>query len=138
MIQRKQTLWLLLAAACAICSFIYPFYAGNLSSGEQSHLLNARETVWITLVTGLIAVVALATLFMYKKRVVQIRLCIGGILLELILIFLYYLQTRNYIPGTGTYAITALLQAAILFLFFLAARDINKDEKKVRDSDRLR
>ncbi len=64
------------------------------------------------------------------------RLCVAGIMLEVILLFLYYQKSSSY--TAGTYALTALLQALILFLLFLAIRGIRNDNRIIRESDRLR
>ncbi|MEP6674309.1 MAG: DUF4293 domain-containing protein [Ferruginibacter sp.] len=137
MIQRKQTLWLLLAAACGFLSFKLPFYSGTTAT-EISHKLLATENFLLIITTSVISLLALVVIFLFRQRVLQLRLCILGILLEALLIFLYYREVQNFIPKTGTYSLTALLQGAIVFFYFIAAKDINRDEKMVKDSDRLR
>ena len=59
-------------------------------------------------------------------------------MLEAGLIFLYYNEVKKFTPGTGTYALTALLQACIVLFFFLAAKGINNDDKIIKESNRLR
>jgi hypothetical protein len=146
MIQRKQTIWLLLAAICSFLSFKLPFFIGDLipttvqpAVTAASHKLTGTENFGLILLTGVIALLALTTIFLFKQRVLQLRLCILGIIMEALLIFLYWhYVTSIFVPKTGAYAVTALLQGAVVFFFFIAARDINKDEKKVKDSDKLR
>jgi magnesium-transporting ATPase (P-type) len=137
MIQRIQSVWLLLAATCAALSFKLPFYIGDLAN-EKTHQLTATDNFLIIVVTAVVMVLSLVIIFLFKKRIVQLRLSILGILLEALLIFLYYMEVRKFTPGSGTYAITALLHGAVIFFLFLAAKNINKDEKMVKDSDRLR
>ena len=137
MIQRIQSVWLLLAAACAALSFKLPFYIGDLAT-EKTHKLIATDNFFIITVTAIVMLLSFANIFLFKKRVLQLRLSILGIFLEAILIFLYYLEVRKFTPGSGTYAVTALLHGGIIFFLFLAAKNINKDEKMVKDSDRLR
>ena len=72
----------------------------------------------------------------FKKRTLHLRLCVLGILLEAVLIFLYYREVNTFTQGT--YSLTAILHSIIVLAFVLAARAINKDEKLVKDSDRLR
>ena len=138
MIQRKQTLWLLLAAVCGFLSFKLPFYSGATVAEPLSHQLNASSTFLLTVITAVVSVLALIIIFLFKKRVLQLRLCILGILIEALLIFFYYREIQNFIPKTGTFALTAILQIAIIFFFFIAAKAINSDEKMVKESDRLR
>jgi hypothetical protein len=61
---------------------------------------------------------------------------VGAIVLEALLIFLYYRQITAYTQGT--FALTSILHMCILLFFVLAAKGINKDEKLIKDSDRLR
>ena len=136
MIQRIQSLWLLLASACAFASFKFPYYSGTNSKGLSPYELNATENFLLLFTTAIVGGLALFTIFLFKKRTLQLRLCVLGILLEAILIFLYYREVKTF--TLGTYSLTAILHSIIVLAFVLAARAINKDEKLVKDSDRLR
>ncbi|MBK8496662.1 MAG: DUF4293 family protein [Chitinophagaceae bacterium] len=59
-----------------------------------------------------------------------------GILLQLVLIYLYYREVTGFTQGT--YSLTSILQPTILLSFILAAVGIRKDSKMVKNSDRLR
>jgi succinate-acetate transporter protein len=135
MIQRIQSVWLLLAAACIALSVKLPFYSGT-NAKAPSYELNATENFLLfgtTIITGLLAFL---NIFFYKKRPLQLRLCVLGILLEALLIFLYYREVSTFTQGT--YSLWAILHSLVVIFFFLAARAINKDEKLIKDSDRLR
>jgi heme/copper-type cytochrome/quinol oxidase subunit 4 len=136
MLQRIQSLWLLLAATCAFISLKVPYYSGTNHEGIPSYKLLGTENFYLMLLTIAVAVLALITIFLYKNRTLQLRLCILGILLEALLIFLYYLEVKKF--SDGTYSLTALLHGLIVLFFFLAARGINNDNKIIRDSNRLR
>lgn len=136
MIQRIQSLWLLLASACAFASFKFPYYSGTNAKGLSPYELNAAENFLLLVTTAIVGGLALFTIFLFKKRTLQLRLCVLGILLEAILIFLYYREVKTF--TLGTYSLTAILHSIIVLAFVLAARAINKDEKLVKDSDRLR
>jgi len=138
MIQRIQSLWLLLASACAFATFKFSFFSGTNAKGLASYKLTATENLGLMIVTAIVAALALINIFLFKKRTLQLRLCVLGILLEALLIFLYYLEVKTFEKGAGTYSLTAILHAIIVFAFFLAARGINKDAKLIKDSDRLR
>ena len=88
------------------------------------------------LLTGLVSLLALVILFLYKQRALQLRLCVVGIVLEAVLIFLYYRQVETFTHGS--YSLAAMLHSAIIIFFVLAGQAINKDQKLVKDSDRLR
>jgi hypothetical protein len=136
MIQRIQSIWLLLASACAFVSLKFSFYSGTDGKGLSSQFLTGSSDFILLLFTAVIGVLALFTIFMFKNRKQQLRLCILGILLEAVLIFLYYRQLSTF--TNGTYSLTSLLQVGIILFFILAARGISKDQKLVKESDRLR
>ncbi|MFN8244392.1 MAG: DUF4293 domain-containing protein [Ferruginibacter sp.] len=136
MIQRVQTLWLLLAAICAFLSFKFGFYTGTNSKNIASYELKAGETFLLMLVTVLTAITALCCIFLFKKRGLQLWLCTLGIILEIVLVFLYYREKQSF--STGTYTLASIVHPVILLAFFMAIRGIYKDEKTVKESDRLR
>ena len=136
MIQRIQSIWLLLAAACAFAGFKLSYYTGTKINDTTLHDLNGTSTILLMVMTIAVGGLALVTIFLYKQRTLQLRLCVLGILLEAVLIFLYYRETINFTQGT--YSLTALLHSIIVLAFVLAARGINKDDKLVKNSDRLR
>ena len=138
MIQRLQSLWLLLAAACAFATFKFSYYSGTKVNDLALHELNATGTLLLMITTIAVGCLALFNIFLFKNRTLQLRLCVLGILLEAILIFLYYREVQNFVKGQSTYSLTALLHSIIVLAFFLAARAIKKDEKLIKDSDRLR
>lgn len=136
MIQRIQSLWLLLAAACAFAGFKFSFYSGTNAKGLSPYELNATESLLLLITTVAVGGLALFNIFLYKKRTLQLRLCVLGILLEALLIFLYYREVSTFTQGT--YSLTAILHSIIVLAFVLAAKGINNDSKLVKDSDRLR
>jgi hypothetical protein len=136
MIQRIQSVWLLLAAVAATLSFKLEFYSGINSIHPSMYKINATESMFTLLLTVAVSGLAFFTIFLFKNRKLQLRLSILGILLEALLLFVYYTEVKNY--TYGSMSIWALLHGAIVFFFFMAARAINKDEKLIQDSDRLR
>jgi hypothetical protein len=136
MIQRIQSIWLLLAAACTFAGFKFSFYSGNKLNDPLLHELNATSTLLLMIGTIAVGGLAFINIFLYKKRTLQLRLCLLGILLETVLIFLYYRETIVFVKGN--YALSAILHGIVMLGFILAATGINKDNKLVKDSDRLR
>jgi hypothetical protein len=141
MIQRIQSVWLFLAAAGAFAGFGLPFFSGNIIGPDKTktfqHLM-ATGHIGILLLTGLIGALALVALFLFKNRVLQLRLSLAGIILSIINIIFYYLQTQKFVPGEGSYNITASVTLLVPIFFILAARGINRDQKLVKSLDRLR
>jgi Domain of unknown function (DUF4293) len=138
MIQRIQSIWLLLAAACTFAGFKFSYFGGIKTGVTGFTELNATSTLLLMITTIAVGVLALITIFLFKKRTLQLRLCVLGILLEAVLIFLYYRETKAFIPEQSTYSLTAILHSIIVLAFVLASRGINKDSRLLKESDRLR
>jgi hypothetical protein len=136
MIQRMQSLWLLLAASAAMLSLKFPFYIGTNESGQASYSLTGTETIPIIIATVVICTISFISIFLYRSRPMQLKLCFVGILAEVVLILLYQNKTTGF--TAGGYALSSILQPCILLFFLLAARGIRSDEKLIRDSERLR
>jgi hypothetical protein len=94
------------------------------------------ENFMLILPTIAIGVIALINIFLYKNRTLQFRLCILAIVLELLLMFLYYREIATYLDGT--ISLTALLHVGVLIFLVLSARGIRYDDKIIKESSRLR
>lgn len=92
----------------------------------------------LLLATVLVAMLALISIFLYNTRRTQMRVALAGLLLSVGLIFLYYRESLQFLPGQGTLDLTALVVMLIPFLFFLAIRGIYKDEYLVKSVNRIR
>jgi hypothetical protein len=136
MIQRIQSIWLLLASACAFATLKLPTYSGTQPDGRPSYELMGMENFILILPTIAIGVIALINIFLYKNRTLQFRLCILAIVLELLLMFLYYREIATYLDGT--ISLTALLHVGVLIFLILAARGIRYDDNIIKESSRLR
>ncbi len=137
MIQRIQTIWLLLASAGAWLGLKLSFYSGTYTKDNTYHLLTGTDNMGLLIITSLMGALALLSIFLYKNRILQLRLCLGGIALALVLAFLYWRETSDF--STGKYSLEGTIALlAVIVCFVLAARGIAKDEKTVKDSDRLR
>ena len=136
MIQRIQSVWLLVASVMAFLTLKVSFYSGTFLTDNQYHQLNGTDNILLMTTTIAVGIVALLAIFLYKTRSIQFRLCIIGILLDLLLLFLYLKAKQNFTQGE--YAITAALHLVIQLSLAFAARGIRKDDKLIKDSDRLR
>ena len=149
MLQRKQTLWMLAALICAVLTFRFSFYSGNVLIGTNGHEFR-RLRAWPTYINGasgsmliLIVTVLLVVgigydIVIYKNRVKQLWIAIGLIVLSLLNIFLYWYSSGQPAYVEGTYDLTALLTLVIPVFLIFAARGIRKDDKLVKSADRLR
>ena len=137
MIQRIQTIWLLLAAVCVFLTLKFSTYVGTNKDLIPSSFLNGIATLPLIFVTLAVGILTLITLFLYKNRKLQLRLTILAVVLEAGLIFLYYKEIQTFI-GKGTFSITAILHVAVIVFLIFAARGISSDNKLIKDSNRLR
>ena len=150
MLQRIQSVWMLLAAVCTALTFKFSFFSGNVKVGTDGHVFRrltavpnyingANGSTLILIVTVILLAGILFNIFNYKARKKQLWLTVGLILLSLINIFLYWRASSvpdNYMEGS--YNLTAVFVVAIPLLLFLAIRGIVRDEKLVKSTDRLR
>ncbi len=140
MIQRQQTLWLLLATVAGILSFMFPFVTGmelvDKTAMEKPAEVVAGSNFFILLLTIASIAVSSITIFLFKNRKQQLWLCVLGMLIAGLLIFLYIIQMNKLIKPT--LALFCILPFAILTGYFFAFRNIKKDEKLVKSLDKLR
>jgi len=140
MIQRKQTLWLLFTTIAAFLTLKFPFYSGNIldviTNNKVYKLLDARFNILITILSVAIGVIALITIFLYNDRKKQMLFSAINCLLSIVIIVLYYLQTKGFIDGA--FSITALFTLVIPVFLIMAIIGIKKDEKLIKSVDRLR
>ena len=141
MLQRMQSVWLLLTAICAVLTIKFSFYSGNIEVPGQPvsfQYLTASFNIWILIVTIAITCIAAIDIFLYKNRKLQSRLAILGILLSILNIFLYLKEIHRFVEQQGSHTITSVFVFLIPILFFLAWRGIYRDQKLVKSLDRLR
>lgn len=141
MLQRMQTVWLLLASICAFLTIRFPFYSGNIIvSGQPASFqkMTASFNLWILIVTIAIICLSAIDIFLYKNRKLQARLAILAIILSLLNIYLYLHAIHQFIENQGNHTITAIFVLVIPILLFFACRGIYRDQKLVKSLDRLR
>ena len=126
MIQRIQTVYLFFAF-CLIATLVFiPFYL-------SSSFMMGFNTGWFAVV----AISLIITIFLFKKRKLQIGICYAMIL-SLVLAYVIYLFVNfGSLSFTGMNYTFLFPFIAIIFIF-LALRGIKKDEKLIRSLDRLR
>lgn len=139
MIQRIQSIYLLLAAIASSTLFALPFATAPAQPEGilQDGAFDISDHLGLMILTALIAVVALGTIFLYKNRVLQMNLGkLNIVLLVALLVFAAYLY--NSIQVDSSFG-AGLVMPIVVFVFtFLANRNIYKDERLVRSADRLR
>lgn len=133
MLQRIQSIWLLLASVFAFLTFKLPFYQPATQEGV---VVNAQSTIWLTVAAALSGALAFLNIFFFNNRKLQLRLCLFGILITLALLALCFMEMSKF--TNGSLALTCVIYFAIIAFYILAARGISKDEKLIKSMDRLR
>lgn len=149
MIQRIQSVYLLMVTILGILSMSFPvghFYTdstvcemGTLAVVYPSGVLDYAP--WpLFLLLQIAVVLSLVTIFLYKKRMIQIRITKFG----LFVLVGYYILLSSYVWGTFSSLGKFVPSWMICFPFiaivldYLAVRAIRKDERLVKSYDRLR
>lgn len=138
MIQRIQSLWLLLAAIAGGLSFQFPFYSGQKDYGglQEYRVLNATYNIPIIIFVTIAIVGALHAIFSYSKRKYQFTITFASLIASIIAIVLMFLRTEDFTNGHMSLGCVCILLVPVLL--FLAARGIRSDDKLVKSMDRLR
>lgn len=104
-----------------------------------------HPTYYIAALNGVIGLIALITIFLFKNRKRQMLLGnLNMLLIIAMIVLIFYSIDKNagsIKPGTGlvaAYKIGAYLPVFMLIFTFLANRFIKKDEELVRSADRIR
>ena len=145
MIQRKQSLWLLIAALLNIGVLFLDLFrwhepVNGVDTLQAIRAGNHFPTLLIVLVLVLLPVV---NIFMFKTRKRQMNMVIFNILAIcgfVALLLSRVSHTNKDIPASlsGSYWIGAVLPVASLLFLILAIAGIRKDDKLVKSMDRLR
>nr|WP_294904262.1 DUF4293 family protein [uncultured Lacibacter sp.] len=135
MIQRIQTIWLLLAAAASLAALKLPFFSG-VKENNLFEKLTGSSYFLLLILSVAVALIALAAVFLFKNRKLQSRFGLAGLLLQLVTIAVYYQQSQTFTQGN--YSLTAVLTLLVPVFFILALLGIRKDERLIKSMDRLR
>ncbi len=154
MIQRIQTLWLLISTLAPLYLIKFPI-AKFQSAGEEFYVLGFKGIVLFSgtkvdllqslialpIVIVVIAIVSLASVFLFRKRKIQKILTLvsfvfsAGLLIMTVYhswhVLVQYNVSIKFVPGL-------LIPPLLCLSTILAFRGISKDEELVRSYDRLR
>ncbi len=136
MIQRIQTLWLLLASICAFASVKLPFYYGSLEVPGPTITITPYDNFMLLVFVIATALMALVSIFLFSNRSLQIKMCIVGLILSLANLMHYFLYMKNF--KTGGLSLYSALSFLVPVFFILAIIGIYKDQKLLKSLDRLR
>lgn len=151
MIQRIQSLFLVLAAALLVAMYWFPLASFtvndliyNLFACRFQHPETGStviSTLPLAVLPCLSALLSLIIIFKYKNRVLQLRLCKLVMLVlvtALVVEAIYFFRIGQMLNLTGQLAFGAIIPFVAFLFVLLAHRNIKKDEKLVRSADRIR
>lgn len=138
MIQRVQTIYLILAALACVAFIFVPF--GQIKTPEGgAETWAIKQVTPIMISSVIVAAISIFSIFLFKNRKTQMKVVLVNILLSLVVIGLFifgvtqHIGLKNYIFGIG-----AILPLFVLLFNMLAYGNIKSDENLVKSMDRLR
>jgi hypothetical protein len=152
--QRIQTVFLVIAIISLVLSIFFPIWMYNDPLGQQHKLFPLHYTVtennapnvdyWPYAVTAILSVaaitIAIVEIGKFKDRVLQMKLgalnslFMAGAIASAVIFSNQLVKTYN----GGSYGLALWLPGVAVLCNLLANRFIRRDEKLVRESDRLR
>jgi hypothetical protein len=158
MLQRIQSVFLSLVAIASVMLFFFPLadYYNELNGNYKFFIYGVRcmdpepavqfsryFTLPLVILAAASFIFSVITIFSYKNRVLQIRICAFNLITNIVLImvvFFYYatrIQAMTQTEPEYNYTGMVLPLISIVFLI-LANRAIRKDQALVKSADRLR
>jgi peptidoglycan/LPS O-acetylase OafA/YrhL len=141
MIQRIQSVWLLLAGFAGLLTYKLPLWKSVVSDGTEKKFMGPQSLLLFVIIVGS-SLLAWAAIFLYKNRKLQKQLCWLGVFLSLVIIVLEYLLVVDFKQSLNltesSWQIGAILPVLMVILFIMAISGIRKDEKLIKSLDRLR
>lgn len=156
MIQRVQSVYLLLVTILmsfllvrpyAVISFkdgqILHFRANKIEYGLDRNGASVYKTtapiVVVALITGLLSLI---NIFLFHRRIIQMRICLlnGVLIVILLIIMLIYYSSSMHSPGVlhHTFRLAAVFPVIALVMDIMAYRSIQSDEMLVNSYNRIR
>lgn len=142
MIQRIQTVWLLLAAAAGALMYRLPVWKYLAVNQTAYTRYFASENLLMFLMAVVATISALVAVFLFRNRGLQKSLALLGTLLSTGLLAWEFFKVeemkRELAPTSNMWQAGALMPVAMIVFFLLAHGAIRRDERLIRSLDRLR
>lgn len=148
MIQRIQSLWLLLASLAILSLFVFPtvsaanfqINAMGLYISTNLGVSNLQVNYFIVISTAVLALISFVNIFNFKNRTLQKRIIFLNIIL-IIALSAFNSQEAKKIPGgieNAQLGVGMFLPMIAILFSVLALKGIKNDEKLIQSADRLR
>ena len=142
MIQRIQTLYLLIVTILQVILLFSNIAKIHVEGGGIMVLGILSADFWaIAAIVAINALLAFFTIFLYRRRVIQIRINIYNLILLLILqgyLVYYLIKLTTGSLETILYSIPTVFPFVSAIFTYLAIRNMIKDEVLIRTMDRIR
>ncbi len=155
MIQRIQSLLLLISAALLSICFVKPAWTASSNGSEYSvnsyaltitkdAIATEKSLIYISILLGLSIAITLFVIFQYKNRKMQMRLNMMNTLLICMVEVFYFWNIReaklliDSAEFTEHFGLAFFMPLIALLLCIFAGKRIQKDEALVRSVDRIR
>jgi glucan phosphoethanolaminetransferase (alkaline phosphatase superfamily) len=145
MIQRKQSIWLLLAALLNAAVFLGANF--SIETRIQNVLQTNRYTVLQHLPSTLFIlaaiVLSLIAIFLFRKRPLQMKISLIALLATMAYCFINWMRIKeifanNKMISNYSFGLASITPYFAIVFILLACLGIRKDEKLVKSLDRLR
>jgi hypothetical protein len=133
MIQRIQSIWLLLASVAAFLILRLPFY---YTPAPVPFEITGSDQFTTLISLAFSACLSFISIFLYGNRMLQLKVVIINFLLSALIGFFIYKIVIAH-PGGG-FTLPSIALFLIPVLQILAMFKIYKDERLVKSADRLR
>lgn len=145
MIQRIQSVWLLLAAAINVLLFFLGLYKATVFEDgiERIEEITANGNFILLIIAAIAILLPFAAIFMFGNRKRQMNMTVLSMLINIgfvaaVLMMVGTLNNTQPAPTNGTYLPGIGAPIVSLIFLFLAMRGIRKDIKTIKSLDRLR
>ena len=152
MIQRKQTIFLFLAAVfgiLAMCmqlatvtsegAIVYRIFSlWAIEQDGASHFVLTPCPLFVLLLLS--STLSVCTIFLYKRRPLQAKLCMANIFIALLWYITLIVISKQLAPDAMNFHLqtASAFPAVMVILLFMARKGVLADEKLVRAADRIR
>lgn len=145
MIQRIQSVWLLVAALLNAGLFYFSLYRADVMKEGVATVekITANGNIMLFLLAIVIIALPLVAIFMFKNRKQQANMAMLSIVLNIGFIATAIMVISNFsnstpAPTNGSYRLGIVLPIAAIVFLFMAFKGIRKDIKTIKSLDRLR
>ncbi len=143
MIQRIQTIFLLLSVLLSVLLLYLPVYELQSLAANTTEInrFTISSSAILAIINGVVGIFCLIAIFLFKNRNLQIRICNLSLLLTCVLIGLLFFVADTMSSSMNQkvhYLYGSYFPLIQILVIYLAIRNIKRDENLVKSADRLR